>query len=144
MRVQRLVVKTLDQYYLNSSHEEFDIDEYVDISSSDVNRSEIYNEINYEYKKANTILAINSNEATNDEYGNERFKSEGENVFDGKKYDVKSSFGHMLFENLIDQETSLFSDITWGWSVSQDESPVIDGGTFFLNHKKNITMTTYT
>ena len=86
--------------------------------------------INYEYKKANTILAINSNEATNDEYGNERFKSEGENVFDGKKYDVKSSFGHMLFENLIDQETSLFSDITWGWSVSQDESPVIDGGTF--------------
>ena len=133
-----LVVKTLDQYYLNSSHEEFDIDEYVDISSSDVNRSEIYNEINYEYKKANTILAINSNEATNDEYGNERFKSEGENVFDGKKYDVKSSFGHMLFENLIDQETSLFSGITWGWSVSQDESPVIDGGTFFLNNRKTL------
>ena len=133
-----LVVKTLDQYYLNSSHEEFNIDEYVDISSSEVNRSEIYNEINYEYKKANTILAINSNEATNDEYGNERFKSEGENVFDGKKYDVKSSFGHMLFENLIDQETSLFSDITWGWSVSQDESPVIDGGTFFLNNRKTL------
>ena len=133
-----LVVKTLDQYYLNSSHEEFDIDEYVDISSSDVNRSEIYNEINYEYKEANTILAINSNEATNDEYGNERFRSEGENVFDGKKYDVKSSFGHMLFENLIDQETSLFSDITWGWSVSQDESPVIDGGTFFLNNRKTL------
>ena len=133
-----LVVKTLDQYYLNSSHEEFDIDEYVDISSSDVNRSEIYNEINYEYKKANTILAINSNEATNDEYGNERFKSEGENVFDGKKYDVKSSFGHMLFENLIDEETSLFSDITWGWSVSQDESPVIDGATFFLNNRKTL------
>ena len=133
-----LVVKTLDQYYLNSSHEEFNIDEYVDISSSEVNRSEIYNEINYEYKKANTILAINSNEATNDEYGNERFKSEGENVFDGKKYDVKSSFGHMLFENLIDQETSLFSGITWGWSVSQDESPVIDGGTFFLNNRKTL------
>ena len=133
-----LVVKTLDQYYLNSSHEEFDIDEYVDISSSDVNRSEIYNEINYEYKEANTILAINSNEATNDEYGNERFKSEGENVFDGKKYDVKSSFGHMLFENFIDGDTSLFSGVTWGWSVSQDESPVIDGGTFFLNNRKTL------
>ena len=133
-----LVVKTLDQYYLNSGNEEFNIDEYVDISSSEVNRSEIYNEINYEYKKANTILAINSNEATNDEYGNERFKSEGENVFDGKKYDVKSSFGHMLFENLIDEETSLFSDITWGWSVSQDESPVIDGATFFLNNRKTL------
>ena len=133
-----LVVKTLDQYYLNSGNEEFNIDEYVDISSSEVNRSEIYNEINYEYKKANTILAINSNEATNDEYGNERFKSQGDNAFDGKKYDVKSSFGHMLFENLIDEETSLFSGITWGWSVSQDESPVIDGATFFLNNRKTL------
>ena len=133
-----LVVKTLDQYYLNSSHEEFDIDEYVDISSSNVDRSEVYNEINYEYKKANTILAINSNEATNDEYGNERFKSEEGNSFDGKKYDVKSSFGHMLFENLINEETSAFSDITWGWSVSQDESSVIDGGTFFLNNRKTL------
>jgi hypothetical protein len=133
-----LVVKTLDQYYLNSSHEEFNIDEYVDISSSEINRSEIYNEINYEYKEANTIFAINSNEATNDEYGNERFKSEGENVFDGKKYDVKSSFGHMLFENFIDGDTSLFSGVTWGWSVSQDESPVIDGGTFFLNNRKTL------
>ncbi|MGI9555489.1 MAG: hypothetical protein ACR2M9_01395, partial [Cyanophyceae cyanobacterium] len=138
-----LVVKTLDQYYLNSSHEEFDIDEYVDISSSDVNRSEIYNEINYEYKEANTILAINSNEATNDEYGNERFKSEGEKVFDGKKYDVKSTFGHMLFENLINQETSVFSDITWGWSVSQDSSPVIDGGTFFLSTRKSLPSNIY-
>ena len=138
-----LVVKTLDQYYLNSSHEEFNIDEYVDISSSDVNRSEIYNEINYEYKKANTIFAINSNEATNDEYGNERFKSEGENVFDGKKYDVKSSFGHMLFENFIDGDTSVFSGVTWGWSVSQDESPVIDGGTFFLNNRKTLPSNIY-
>ena len=131
-----LVVKTLDQYYLNSSHEEFNIDEYVDISSSEVNRSEIYNEINYEYKKANTIFAMNSNEATNDEYGNERFKSEGENVFDGKKYDVKSTFGHMLFENLKDQSTDVFSGITFGHTVSQDNSPVIDGGSLFLMSRK--------
>jgi hypothetical protein len=133
-----LVVKTLDQYYLNSSHEEFNIDEYVDISSSEVNRSEIYNEINYEYKKANTIFAINSNEATNDEYGNERFKSEGENVFDGKKYDVKSTFGHMLFENLKDQSTDVFSGITFGHTVSQDNAPVIDGGSLFLMSRESL------
>ncbi len=133
-----LIVKTLDQYYLNSSNETFDIDEYVDISSSEVNRSEIYNEINYEYKKANTILAINSNEATNDEYGNERFKSEGESVFDGKKYDVKSTFGHMLFENLKDQGTDVFSGITFGHTVSQDNAPVIDGGSLFLMSRESL------
>tara|TARA_R110001632_G_scaffold56504_1_gene138330 strand:+ start:217 stop:2637 length:2421 start_codon:yes stop_codon:yes gene_type:complete len=133
-----LVVKTLDQYYLNSSNETFDIDEYVDISSSNIDRSEIYNEINYEYKEANTIFAINSNESTNDEYGNERFNSEGEKIFDGKKYDVKVGFGHMVFENLLDEDTSQFSGITWGWSVSQDVNPVIDGGTFFINNRKSL------
>mgnify|MGYP000222916074 CR=1 FL=1 len=197
-----LVVKTLDQYYLNSSNQEFNIDEYVDISSSNVDRSEVYSEINYEYKKANTIFAINSNEATNDEYGNERFKSTGGNLFDGKKYNVKVSFGHMVYENLVNpasvtlsgsvtssassyiidaysnfnenkwvigativnnttgdiaivnavmdntsldlstntfsvgdsftiSATNAFSGITFGHTVSQDNSPVIDGGTLF-------------
>ena len=206
-----LVVKTLDQYYLNSSHEEFNIDEYVDISSTEVNRSDIYNEINYEYKKANTIFAINSNEATNDEYGNERFNSEGNKIFDGKKYDVKVGFGHMIYENLLNngsssvsgtitdaasnyiedlgqtftenrwvinsvivnnttgeeavvvkilddenlelnksgefssgntytiQATGAFSGITFGHTVSQDNAPVIDGGSLFLMDRISLT-----
>ena len=133
-----LVVKTLDQYYLNSGSQDFEIDEYIDTSSSKVNRAEVYSEINYEYKKANTIFAINSNEATNDEYGNERFKSEGENVFDGKKYDVKSSFGHMVYENLKDQATGDFSGITFGHTVSQDNAPVIDGGSLFLMSRDSL------
>jgi hypothetical protein len=204
-----LVVKTLDQYYLNSGNQEFEIDKYIDSSSSKVNRTEVYSEINYEYKKANTIFAINSNEATNDEYGNERFKSEGLNVFDGKKYDVKSSFGHMLYENLVNpatvtlsgsvnssnsnyivssgsnfnqnewivgatitnyvtgdtaiverimdntslylsvntfsvgdsftiSATNYFSGVTFGHTVSQSNSPVIDGGSLFVSTRKNL------
>ena len=52
-----LVVKTLDQYYLNSSHEEFNIDEYVDISSSEVNRSEIYNEDKLRVQKSKYYIS---------------------------------------------------------------------------------------
>ena len=69
-----LVVKTLDEYYLNSGNSEFDITKYVDMGSSTINRNDVYSEINYEYEKPKTIFAIKSNEATNDEFGNERFK----------------------------------------------------------------------
>ncbi len=130
-----LVVKTLNQYYLDSGCKDFYIDEYVDSSSSEVNRSEVYSEINYEYEKPKTIFAIQSNEATNDEYGNERFKSEGDNVFDGKKYDVKVKFGHMLYENIVDQDTGEFSDVLWSYSVNQDESPVIEKATLFFGRR---------
>ena len=133
-----LVVKTLNQYYLYSGHEDFYIDDYVDSSSFDVNRSEVYNEINYEYEKPKTIFAIQSNEATNDEYGNERFKSEGDTVFDGKKYDVKVNFGHMLYENIVDQDTGEFSDVLWSYSVNQDESPVVEKATLFYGRRSDV------
>ena len=127
-----LVVKTLNDYYLNSSNNEYIIDKYVDSSNSEVNRSDIYSEINYEYEKPKTIFAIKSNEATNDEYGNERFKSEGDNAFDGGKYDVKVKFGHMLYENIINQDTEEFSNVLWGYSVDKDENPALEAPTLFF------------
>ena len=127
-----LVVKTLDDYYLNSSNAEFDITKYVDMGSSTINRNDVYSEINYEYEKPKTIFAIKSNEATNDEFGNEKFKSEGDNAFDGGKYDVKVKFGHMVYENLIDQDTGDFSNILFGYSVDKDENPVLDAATLFM------------
>jgi hypothetical protein len=130
-----LVVKTLDDYYLTSNHNEYVIDKYVDSSSSQVNRSDIYSEINYEFEKPKTIFAIKSNESTNDEYGNERFKSEGDNAFDGGKYDVKVKFGHMLYENIIDQDTEDFSNVLWGYSVDKDENPALEAPTLFFGKR---------
>ena len=133
-----LVVKTLDDYYLNSSNAEFDITKYVDMGSSTINRNDVYSEINYEYEKPKTIFAIKSNEATNDEFGNERFKSEGDNAFDGGKYDIKVKFGHMLYEDLIDLNTGNFSNIYWGYSVDKDENPALEAATLFLSHRPTL------
>jgi hypothetical protein len=133
-----LVVKTLDDYYLTSSHNEYVIDKYVDSSSSQVNRSDIYSEINYEFEKPKTIFVIKSNEATGDEYGNERFKSEGDNVFDGGKYDVKVKFGNMIYEDLIDLDDNTSSGILWSYSVDKDENPTVQAPTLFFNEKTTL------
>ena len=133
-----LVVKTLDDYYLTSSHNEYVIDKYVDSSTSQVNRSDIYSEINYEFEKPKTIFVIKSNEATGDEYGNERFKSEGDNSFDGGKYDVKVKFGNMIYEDLIDQDDNSSSGILWSYSVDKDENPTVQAPTLFFNEKTTL------
>ena len=133
-----LVVKTLNDYYLNSSHEKYNIDKYVDSSSVQVSRSNIYSEINYEFAEPKTIFALKSNEATGDEFGNERFKSEGDDSFDGGKYDVKVKFGHMVYENLIDLSDGSFSYWDWGYSVDKDENPVLEAPLLFYGTRKGI------
>ena len=115
-----LVVKTLNQYYLDSGRKDFYIDEYVDSSSSEVNRSEVYSEINYEYEKPKTIFAIQSNEATNDEYGNERFKSEGDNVFDEKS--VLHDAAHGIYAALL-----AAGAIGAGWQAADATNLIIKG-----------------
>ena len=65
-------------------------------------------------------------------------KSEGDNAFDGGKYDVKVKFGHMLYEDLIDQDTGGFSNIYWGYSVDKDENPALEAATLFLSHRPTL------
>tara|TARA_R110000764_G_scaffold81874_1_gene161806 strand:+ start:1156 stop:3552 length:2397 start_codon:yes stop_codon:yes gene_type:complete len=134
----QLVVKTLDDYYLNSNHKEYNLDKYVDSSNHQVNRSQVYSEINYEFEKTKTLLAIKSNELTGDEFGNERFKSEGDSGFDGKKFDVKVKFGKMIYENLVDGADGSSSGILWGYSVDKDENPVLQAPTLFINQRINV------
>lgn len=134
----QLVVKTLNDYYLDSNHKEYNLDKYIDSSNHQVNRSQVYSEINYEFEKQKTLLAIKSNELTGDDYGNERFKSEGDSGFDGKKYDVKVKFGKMLYENLVDGADGSSSNILWGYSVDKDENPVVQSPTLFINERRTL------
>ena len=131
----QLVVKTLNDYYLDSNHKEYNLDKYVDSSNHQVNRSKVYSEINYEFEKPKTLLAIKSNESTGDEFGNERFKSEGDSGFDGKKYDVKVKFGKMVYENLVDESDDSPSNVLWGYSVDKDEKPVLESPILFINQR---------
>jgi len=133
-----LVVKTLNDYYLDSNHNEYNLDKYIDSSNHQVNRSQVYSEINYEFDKQKTLLAIKSNELTGDDFGNERFKSEGDSGFDGKKYDVKVKFGKMLYENLVDGADGSSSGIVWGYSVDKDENPVLQAPTLFMNERTTL------
>jgi len=127
-----LVLEPLDWYMKKGTTH--DITKYCDFSSHNINRGDIYKEINFEYKEPKTVFAIQSNEATGDEYGNERFKSNELTYFDGGKYDVKVGASHMLYEKFVD-EGGEFSFPVWGYSVSDSFSSVNVDSLFFFASK---------
>lgn len=130
-----IVVKPLNEFY--NGGEQYDITKYMDISSHTVSRSSIFKEINYEFKKPKSVFAIKSNEATGDEYGNERFKDVDGIQFDGGKYDVKLDFGKMVYEKLIDSyDDSAINSGYWGYSVSDSFNPVVEHPLLFFAEQK--------
>ena len=119
-----IIVKPLNDYL--SEGKEVDISKYVDYSNSAVDRPEIYREISYSFKKPTSLFMKTSNETTQDEYGNERWKSGTEKSFDGGKLEVKIDFGKMIYEQFYDIQSELFFKANWGYNVNDSSSPSIE------------------
>jgi len=123
-------IKSLDDYI--DSGVQYDITNYVDISSSTVSRISPFREIEYNYTKPKTFLAINQSEITGDDFGNVKFnvnnfQEEGnENtnsfLFDGGTYKVQPKFEKMMFERLVDVDSKELTNIQWGWFVADNKS----------------------
>ena len=115
-------VMPLDDYY--SKGNTYDISNYVDSSSSTVDRANIYNLIEYKYEEPKTFASKNREAILNERFGD--LKYDGGATFDGGKYEVKVGFEHMLFERMTDQNTPLdTTPIQWGWLVDDNESTVL-------------------
>ena len=123
-------IKSLDDYL--DSGVQYDITNYVDISSSTVSRISPFREIEYNYTKPKTFLAINQSEITGDDFGNVKFNvnnfqeegNEGTNsfLFDGGTYKVQPKFEKMMFERLVDVDSKELTNIQWGWFVEDNRS----------------------
>ena len=134
-------VRTLDNFYTEgTSH---DISEYVHADKHNVDKANIFSKIDFEYQKASTFAIVNSNEITNDEFGNERLSNRSAEInnplsFDGGTYTVKLGFEHVLYERMRNQTDSTDeTNIQWGWMVSKDQNTVLGKPLVFYCHKQN-------
>jgi hypothetical protein len=124
-------IDTLDNYY--NSGNIIDISRYVDTSNIDVNRNKLYSQISFEFEKAKTFAVVNSNEITNDEFGNEKIDNQNDDeilrsilAFDGGKYEVKPKLEKLQYERMTDQsDETVFTAIGWGWCVDKDQKPTL-------------------
>jgi chitodextrinase len=116
----------LNDYYL--SGQERDITNYVDTFNYDIERLQLYGDINFNYEDASTFGLVNHNEIQQDNFGDLKFDAtdNGKNnnfVFDKGKYDVKVPFEKLYFSRLRDENNSDLTNICEGWLVNEDQEP---------------------
>ena len=116
-----IVVKTLDSYY--SGGTTYDITEYVDIESSQVNVALPFKEIQFGYEDTDSFFAAIHNQLFNKEWGTSDYNNN--EALDGGLYKVELPFGHMKFERLVDIHDSSSTDTQWGWSVDDNQDSYI-------------------
>jgi hypothetical protein len=116
-----IIVKTLDSYY--SGGTTYDITEYVDIDSSQVNVALPFKEIQFGYEDTDSFFAAIHNQLFNKEWGTSDYNNN--EALDGGLYKVELPFGHMKFERLVDIADSSTTSIQWGWSADDNQDSYI-------------------
>ena len=131
-------VNTIKDYYANGSL--IDVTRYINFESYDVERGNIFNEINFKFLEPETILNKQFEENTSLPYGDEELQladADGEPL-DGDKLDVKLPFEQVVYERLTDIEDNEQTNIMYGAIINEDAEPTALKPHIFYNIRQSI------
>ena len=121
----KIKVQKLDEFYLAGSS--YDISEYVDTTTSQVNVALPYKEISFSYEGTGTLLALQYEQLQGKSWGAEKFTGNATvgNNFDGPNptYKVVLPFEHIQMERLVDVNPNLAAPqttIQYGYFVDDN------------------------
>ncbi len=126
-----IVVLPLDDFYASSTTA-YDVTEYLDKSTSEVNAMMPYKNINFKYNSTKSFLADNHNKANLTEWGSLIYNNDG--VSEGASYNLELPFEHHKFERLKDVSGG-YTTIQWGWSVDAKQDEYVGKPLLFYAHK---------
>jgi hypothetical protein len=132
----RIVVQPLDDFYADSDAENFVIDEYVDVNSSQVDVALPFKKINFQFEGTETFLAQQFKQLNNREWGQLKYTLDDE-TFDApeNEYNVSIPFEHMQFERLVDANTGNNTDVQYGFFVDDNQDSYIGLPLIFYTHR---------
>jgi hypothetical protein len=142
-----IYVDTLNTYYATiasggkrSQDAPYDISEFVDVSSSNVNPALPFSEIDYLYKDTGTILAKKYNELVNKDWGAINYIDDQvpTDRFTGGIYKVEIPFHHAQFERLTDLDTGSQTQIVLGKFIDDNLDPYFGSPLVFYAVRHNI------
>ena len=124
-------VQTLDDFY--SSYNTYDISQYVDVNSSQVDVALPYREISFGYKDTKTFLAATHNQLFSQEWARTDYTQTDDdgNIVDGGLYKIDAPFGHPKYERLINIDDSTQTSVQWGWSTDDNQESYIGSPILF-------------
>lgn len=120
----KIKVQKLDAFYAAGTS--YDISEYVDTKTSNVNVALPYKQINFAYKGTGTLLAKQYEQLQGKSWGAEQFTGNSTvgNNFDAPNpsYDVVLPFEHMQMERLVDANPSTPNQTTIQYGFFVDDN----------------------
>jgi hypothetical protein len=120
----KIKVQKLDDFYTAGTS--YDISEYVDVSTSQVNVALPYKEIEFAYEGNGTLLALQYEQLQGKRWGAEQFTGNATvgNNFDAPNpiYKVTLPFEHMQFERLVDANPSGIGNTTIQFGYFVDDN----------------------
>ena len=128
-----IVVKDLNTFY-SDTHFEYDITEYIDVTTSSVNRLDLYSNIRYEFKEPSTRLAVKFDELFDMPFGHEEFNVVIDNKYiDGEEYLVQLPFEKVIYEKLLDDNDEVYTNIQYGYFVDKNDNSIKGSPLLFYN-----------
>ena len=136
----------LNDYYLTG--QERDITNYVDTFNYDIERLQLYGNINFKYEDASTFGLVNHNEIQQDNFGDLEFDAtdNGKNnnfVFDKGNYDVEIPFEKLYFSRLRDENNGALTNICESWLVDEDQEPATPKPVLFFGINTSVDTSVY-
>ena len=123
-----IVVDTLDNFYsgVNTPEEtynSYDVTKYLDMSTSEIKRIDLYSEITFKFKDHNTFLASEYLDRFNKPFGGLYYNVNVSNQYiDGTTYSIELPFEKVMYERLTNAANGQPTTISYGWFVSEDQN----------------------
>ena len=119
-------VQKLDDFYANQSTDSpYDVTEFVDVNTSQVNVALPYKQINFRFKGNKTLLAAKFSQLNNREFATLEYKGENPNNWVGNEYKVELPFEKLVYERLSNDANSRTTTIMYGFMADDNQEPYI-------------------
>ena len=114
-------LEPLDDWYAEGST--IDITRYVDTTEFSANRPELYKRIEFAYQETEAVVGdiFRNTSGGGVGYGDLR----ADFTYDGGDFNVETTFEHLLFERLVDENDALQTDFAVGKSIDKDLKPYV-------------------
>ena len=114
-------LEPLDDWYAEGST--IDITRYVDTTEFSANRPELYKRIEFAYQETEAVVGdiFRNTSGGGVGYGD----LEADFTYDGGDFNVETTFEHLLFERLEDEDDAIQTEFAVGKSIDKDLKPYV-------------------
>lgn len=144
-------VKPLSQFYEEGTDR--DITSNVDTFNYDVDRLQLYGEIDFKFEEASTFGLIKHNEINQDDFGNlsttdTDFGGTNSLIFDEEKYQIELPFEKIYYDRLPDENVATTASlktttICRGWLVDEEQKATLTKPILFYNIPTDVDTSDY-